>query len=125
MIASDDQTILLIEEDGVPTGCVHLTIKRDGLGYLGLLTVEPRQQAAGIGRQLLDAAEAEVQTRGCDRMEMTVIAQRLELIAWYERRGYALKGERRPFPLDDPRYGLPMTPDLEFVVLAKRLRPSD
>ena len=54
-------------------------------------------------------------------MEMTVIQQRLELIAYYERRGYALTGETRPFPLDDERFGLPVTRDLSFVVLAKLL----
>ena len=54
-------------------------------------------------------------------MEMTVIASRDELIAYYERRGYALTGERRPFPLDDPRFGLPKTRELEFVVLEKDL----
>ena len=119
MIASDDQVILLIEEDRAPTGCVHVTVKRDGLAYLGLLTVSPRRQAAGLGRQLLEAAEAEAHARDCDCIEMTVIAQRSELIAWYDRRGYALTGERRPFPLDDPRYGVPTTRDLEFVVMAK------
>ena len=51
---------------------------------------------------------------------MTVIARRRELIAWYERRGYALTGETRPFPMDDPRFGLPREP-LFFVVLRKRL----
>jgi phosphate-selective porin len=54
-------------------------------------------------------------------MEMTVIRQRTELIAYYERRGYTLTGETRPFPLDDERFGLPVTRDLSFVVLAKRL----
>jgi hypothetical protein len=53
-------------------------------------------------------------------MEMTVIEGRDELIAWYERRGYALTGERRPFPMDDPRFGLPRRP-LAFVVLTKAL----
>ena len=52
---------------------------------------------------------------------MTVIAQRHELIAWYERRGYRLTGERRPFPATDPRFGLPKRDDLEFVVLEKLL----
>ena len=121
MIASDDQAILLVGEGGVPTGCVHVTVKPDGLAYLGLLTVDPHRQAAGLGRRLLMAAEAEAHARKCERIEMTVIAQRPELIAWYERRGYALTGERRPFPLDDPRFGLPTTRDLVFEVLAKRL----
>ena len=43
------------------------------------------------------------------------------LLAWYERRGYALTGERRPFPSRDPRFGRPRRDDLEFVVLEKRL----
>ena len=51
---------------------------------------------------------------------MTVIGQRRELIAWYERRGYELTGETRPFPMNDPRFGLPQEP-LSFVVLRKRL----
>ena len=52
---------------------------------------------------------------------MTVIRQRTELIAWYERRGYVLRGETRPFPLDDERFGLPQTRELEFVVMDKAL----
>jgi hypothetical protein len=55
--------------------------------------------------------------------EMTVIAQRAELIAWYVRRGYTDTGERRPFPYDDVRAGLPKRPDLAFVVLEKKLLP--
>ena len=57
-------------------------------------------------------------------MEMTVIRQREELIAYYERRGYARTGKERPFPLDDPRFGIPMRRDLSFVGLALKLRPA-
>jgi hypothetical protein len=53
-------------------------------------------------------------------MEMTVIHGRTELIAYYQRKGYALTGERRPFPMDDERFGLPKR-ELEFVVLTKTL----
>jgi len=52
---------------------------------------------------------------------MTVIRQRPELIAWYERRGYRLTGERRSFPYGDERFGQPNRDDLEFVVLEKTL----
>jgi hypothetical protein len=54
-------------------------------------------------------------------VEMTVIIQRIDLIAWYGRRGYAPTGERRPFPYGDERFGLPRREDLEFTVLAKPL----
>jgi hypothetical protein len=62
-----------------------------------------------------------VQQWSATTMEMTVIRQRAELIAWYERRGYRRTGETRPFPHGDQRYGLPRRRDLEFAVLAKPL----
>ena len=102
-------------------GCVSVTRKPGGHGYLGQLTVDPTLQAAGLGKRLIAAAEDAARAFGAEAMEMTVIASRGELIAYYERRGYALTGERRPFPLDDPRFGLPKTRDLEFVVLDRTL----
>ena len=56
-------------------------------------------------------------------IEMTVINIRATLIAWYERRGYRLTGETRPFPYGDDRFGTPTRPDLAFVVLEKPLSP--
>jgi hypothetical protein len=58
---------------------------------------------------------------GVGAMHMTVIAQRIELIAWYERRGYVVTGERKPFPYGDRRFGEPTRPDLEFLVLRRVL----
>ena len=122
ILADASRVILLAEVDGVLTGCVQVADQGDGLAYLGLLTVDPIRQAGGLGRLLIDAAEAEAVARfGATRMEMTVIRQRAELIAWYERRGYVLTGETRPFPLDDERFGLPQTRELEFVVMEKAL----
>ncbi|RYZ63376.1 MAG: hypothetical protein EOP09_17750, partial [Proteobacteria bacterium] len=50
-----------------------------------------------------------------------VIDSRKELIAFYERRGYQRTGETRPFPMDDPRAGIPLVSHLQFVVLKKQL----
>jgi ribosomal protein S18 acetylase RimI-like enzyme len=87
-----------------------------------MVTVAPRLQARGLGRLMLSASEEQaVRLFAATRIEMTVISQRTELIAWYERRGYRLSGERRPFPADDPRFGLPRRDDLEFIVLEKPL----
>lgn len=122
ILADASRVILLAEVDGALTGCVQVADQGQGLAYLGLLTVDPARQAGGLGRLLIEAAEAEAAARfAATRMEMTVIRQRAELIAWYERRGYRLTGETRPFPLDDPRFGLPRTRDLAFVVLEKTL----
>ncbi|KQP48147.1 GCN5 family acetyltransferase [Brevundimonas sp. Leaf280] len=116
LIADPDRVILLAHRDGALIGCVQVARAGDDLAYLGMLTVEPTLQATGLGRRLLAAAENEAVARlGARRMEMTVIHRRTELIAWYERRGYAPTGETRPFPVDPPR------PELEFVVLEKAL----
>ena len=121
MLADAAQRLLAAEQAGALVGCVSLRDLPDGGAHLGLLTVDPARQAGGLGRRLLEAAEEDARARGAGRMEMTVIARRSELIAWYERRGYRLTGERRPFPLDDPRFGLPRTRDLDFVVLERAL----
>ncbi len=120
-IAKPDATILLHRDEttGALIGCVYLEKKAD-LMYLGMLTVSPEIQARGIGKKLLQDAEDYAHTLGCRAVEMTVISQRAELIAWYERRGYALTGETRPFPMNDPRFGLPKVA-LEFVVMRKEL----
>lgn len=122
-VITDPASAILLHRSGERLiGCVHIRDLDDGLGYLGMLAVDPDAQAGGLGKALLLAAEAEAQRRWrAQRMEMTVIAQRRDLIAWYQRRGWQLTGERRPFPYDDPRFGLPQRDDLEFVVLAKDL----
>lgn len=102
--------------------CVLLERKGPNRAYLGMLTVMPTQQAQGLGRKTLEYAESFVQSRwNIPVVELTVIRQRPELIEWYLRRGYRLLGETRPFPKDDPRFGIPKTEDLEFVVLEKKL----
>jgi ribosomal protein S18 acetylase RimI-like enzyme len=122
-IINDDRQQLLIAEDrGRAVGCVQVSDQGGGTAYLGMLSVDPTLQTKGLGRLLIDAAEACGRDAfAAERMEMTVIEQRTELIAYYERRGYSRTGETRPFPLDDPRFGLPRRRDLRFVVLAKPL----
>jgi ribosomal protein S18 acetylase RimI-like enzyme len=81
-------------------------------------------QGRGLGRRLLAGAEQDARTRwDTCAIVMTVIAQRAELIAWYERRGYRATGETEAFPYGDLRFGEPQRPDLHFVVLRKRLTP--
>jgi ribosomal protein S18 acetylase RimI-like enzyme len=120
-IARPGNVILLHERDRVPVACVHL--ERTGEDcYLGMLTIRPALQGAGLGRQMLEAAEGRaIQDWSSKAMYMTVIVQRTELIGWYERRGYRRTGELRPFPYGDERFGLPRRDDLAFEVLRKPL----
>ncbi len=122
LIADATHRLILLGDGLSPIGCVDVHASRTGIACLGLLAVEPARQAEGFGKTLIEAAEACAAVEfGAAQIEMTVIAQRPELIAYYERRGYRRTGERRPFPLDDARFGLPTIRALVFEVLAKQL----
>jgi len=103
--------------------CVRIE-KAGDAGYIGMVSVRPTLQAAGIGRQLLQEAERVIREEfGLSRARMTVIGQRETLITWYQRRGYLLTGKREKFPYDEPRAGTPRRDDLYFEVLEKTLTP--
>jgi ribosomal protein S18 acetylase RimI-like enzyme len=111
--------VLLAERDGVLLASCHIERHGDS-GYFGMFAVDPAQQGGGLGKAVL--AEAERIAREsweCRAMHMTVIVQRAELIAWYERRGYRRTGEYQPFPYGDERFGIPRRDDLRFEVLRK------
>ncbi|MDH5254903.1 MAG: GNAT family N-acetyltransferase [Gammaproteobacteria bacterium] len=127
LVGTQGRVVLLHEPAGEIVACVALEKRADDC-HLGMLTVRPTLQATGLGRSVLAAAELYAREKfGATRMSMWVIAQRAELIAWYERRGYRRTGRFEPFPYGDERFGLPRRPDLRFEVLEKRLTgtPSD
>ena len=123
VVASARARMVLATHDGRELlGCCQLERRPDDLAYFGTFAVRPGLQGGGVGSLLLVEAERQARDEWGSRvMEMTVIAQRAELIAWYARRGYELTGETRPFPYGEPRFGLPRRPDLHFVVFTKSL----
>ena len=105
-------------------GCVRIENAGDA-GYIGMVSVLPNLQSAGIGRQLLHEAERVIRDElRLPRARMTVIGQRDTLIAWYQRRGYSLTGKQEKFPYGQPRAGTPRRDDLYFEVLEKPLIKS-
>ena len=121
LLTKHDSTILkYADEENKILGCVHL--ERTGVKlYLGMLTVAPNLQRKGIGKQLLTTAEQIARALFCKSISLTVITDRTELIHWYHRLGYQNTGETKPFPEDDPRFGLPKKP-LEFIVMEKKVK---
>ena len=107
------------EADGPVLGTVWLEPLENDVWYLGLLTVRPDLQDRQLGRGLLAAAESFAKNQGAQRIRMSVIQVREALIAWYERRGYALTGKTQDFPYGDERFGRPLRDDLCFVMLEK------
>ena len=106
------------ENDSI-LGCVYLK-EEDHKLYLGMLTVAPTLQNKGIGKMLLAAAEEEAHKRNCTAIFMSVISIRTELIHWYKKHGYYDTGITKPFPANDPSFGIPKQP-LVFIVLEKKL----
>lgn len=97
---------ILVAHDGagalIGTMSVAAPATPGALAYLSMLAVAPKLQQGGLGRRLIAASEAAaVAAWGAPGTEMTVISSRHELIAYYQRRGYRLTGEIRPFPASE------------------------
>ena len=119
-----DSRILLALENGEVLACAHVAIE-DATGYFGMFAVSPDQQGSGVGKRMMAEAERLVREDwGLPGMRMTVIDIRDELIAFYERRGYARTGRKKPFPYGDERFGIPKRDDLRFEILEKRFEAA-
>jgi len=116
LLSNQHSTILKYTGSNDITGCVYLEKQGRHL-YLGMLSVAPDAQGRGIGKRLLVAAEKFAQLNGCIAIDMTVISERKELIAWYARNGYIDTGIRKPFHTDT-RFGIPRR-HVEFLVMRK------
>lgn len=120
LIEAEDSMLLLCLQNEEIVGSVNLQ-RADDAAYLGMLVTRPDLQGQGIGKRLMQAAEIAVQEEwGVQKMQMTVITLRAELIAFYERRGYRRTGIVKPFPTD-VRFGIPRQEKLQFEVLEKEL----
>lgn len=104
-------------------GSIAVQAHTDSIWHLSMLAIDPEEQAAGLGRILLCAAEKYAAARGAACTQISVIQLRDSLIAWYERRGYRRTGEIESFPFDDESVGKALRTDLHFVVLEKTCMP--
>ncbi len=98
LMANPDNVMVLAELDGKVASCMLLSRERQVM-QLGTFAVLPNLQGQGIGKQMLAYAERYArQSNGVDQLEMVVVSQREELIAYYERRGYQRTGKVMEFP---------------------------
>jgi N-acetylglutamate synthase-like GNAT family acetyltransferase len=100
-----------------PIACVYLEPNTtDARCYLGLLSIAPEQQGAGLGHRILAQAENFARTEGSHTIWLRTLSARVPpLRPYYERFGYKLL-EITPLP---PIFH-PKIP-CEFVVMEKRL----
>jgi ribosomal protein S18 acetylase RimI-like enzyme len=113
--------IALDQETNKIVGCVHLIQEKDDTLYFGMLTVEPTLQTLGIGKRMMSHIESVAKALGKARIRFTVIPNRVELVAFYQRRGFKETGRFEEFPAQDPRFGLPKISDLRLQEYEKRI----
>ena len=101
------------DNSGKILGTVCLEVKSHGL-YLGMFAVSPVSQGLGIGKSLLTAAERFAFDNNCDRIIISVISTRIELINWYKRHGYVATGGAIAFEEIEGRFG---DPKVSFICL--------
>ena len=127
IVRGGNGALLLAEDEGRLVGCCQLERRAGDVVYFGMFSIRPGEQGQGLGRLVLAHAEQVARDDwGARTMVMTVLMQRGDLIAWYERRGYRRTGETSPFPYGNARFGIPKRDDLAFVELARDLiAPGD
>jgi len=124
-LARPRSTIQLAERGDHLVACARVA-DENGHGYFGMFAVDPNRQGGGLGSLVLTAAEKfAAREWGVSMMQMTVIDVREDLIAFYERRGYARTGIKKPFPYGNKHVGTPKRDDLQFEVLEKTLVPEE
>lgn len=105
---------LLAEVDEKLNGCVYVELRGER-SYLGLLSVDPARQQAGLGTLLMNEAEHYCRERGSHFMDILIVSLREDLPAFYQKRGYVDNGTT-PFPAD-----IPTRIPCHFINMAKSL----
>lgn len=119
LVRDPHSRFLMATEDGQLAACCLL--QRHGEGaYFGMFAVAPDRQQQGLGKIMVAQSEEAARVLWKARfLRLTVISLREALIAWYQRRGFALTGEREPFPFEAAPGAL--RTDFDLVVLQKPL----
>ena len=112
--------LVLCRGDSI-VACVHVeAFPAERAAYIGMLAAEPAEQAGGLGKRMLACAERYAADElGARVFRMSVLVARVELLAFYVRRGYVRSGRLEGFP-DDAGAGVPRVPGLQLETLVKQ-----
>ena len=121
---AEASTILLMSEGSHLLGCVHVCA-RGVDATIGMLATDPVYQARGLGKLLLAHAEQfAIHSHQVVNLKMFVLSSRVELIAFYERRGYMRTGQAHAYPLNSG-VGEPLSAEISVLELLKNAANSD
>ncbi|KAJ4364380.1 hypothetical protein N0V83_008973 [Neocucurbitaria cava] len=95
----------------------------ESIAWFGMLAVDVIFQHRGLGSQMLAYAEDFARRElGCTRMELNAVNTRVDLIAWYQRKGYREIGVTTPFPYEfHGDWNGVLRDDLRFIHFGKDL----
>ena len=89
-VAVDDGLFFVAEEGNTIVGTVMAGY--DGhRGWLYSVAVAPGQRRGGIGSQLVHHAEQALAQRGCPKLNLQVLAENAEVVAFYESLGFHIE----------------------------------
>ncbi len=77
--------------EGCIVGTVSFEKRGAGEYYLYQFAVDPSTQGKGVGRALLEYAEADLRARGCQRIRLSA---RRTALGFYQKTGFAVEEDR-------------------------------
>lgn len=100
LISAEHSEIILAmdSESQELLGCVHVKQEGQDTLYFGLLAVNPKLQARGVGKILLDQVSAKAQQKNLKKVRLTIINLRTDFFSYYERKGFKFTGKEEVFP---------------------------
>ena len=117
-LSIENSIFLIYKKNSDLVACICLEAK-DHEVYIGSFAVHPDYQAGGLGKSILRAAEKySIDELEAKKFIMVVLSKRIELISFYERRGYQKTGINKEYPLH-LNVGTPKSSGLTIVQLYK------
>jgi len=94
-LQGNDAVVLVAQHKERLAGCIKVEQLDNGDAEVGMFAVDPDLQSCGLGSALLDAAHhfAE-EVLGAKETCMMVLDNRLDILAWYQARGYVVTDEK-------------------------------
>lgn len=112
-IFPDDEALMIAELGGERAGFLHAVTRLDFFdqapaGHVSTIVVAPAAEGRGVGRALLDAAEAWARGRGYSTLGLSVFESNVRARAAYARAGFGVETlycRKRLAPPPDPSRG--------------------
>ena len=129
-LAMEDGLFFVAEQLGKVVGTVMAGY--DGVrGWIYSLTVAEDARHQGIGRELLEEAERKLRAKGCDKINLQVLSDNTDVVAFYEKCGYTVEDRvsmgkitMSTDEIADPVPTIPVNSEIELSQIVREDRPA-